>query len=146
MVVEVERTYRVEAPIEAVWEQIADPAVRAAAISVVDRFEQRDEVTVWHIQLPIPFVSSTIPVRTWDVEVDPPRYVKFVGESRVMEVTGEHELTEDAGMTSVRNKFVVDGKVPTVETFFKRNFDAEIERMKQHVLDGLDGDDPSTKP
>lgn len=139
MVVEVERSYQVEAPIEAVWELLADPATRAAAISVVDGFEQQGETTVWQLRLPLPFIRQTIPVRTWDVKRDEPHFVRFVGESRVMEVTGEHELSAADGITTVRNRFVVDGKVPGVERFFKRHIDDEIERLKQHVLDTIDG-------
>lgn len=138
MVVEVERSYQIDAPIDAIWELISDPANRARAISVVDQFEQQDDVMVWHLRLPIPFVRSTISVRTRDVERDPPRYVRFVGKSKVMEVTGEHELTEADGITTVSNKFIVDGKVPGVETFFQRNIDGEIDRIKQLLLDSID--------
>lgn len=137
MTVEIERSYRVEAPIEAVWELLSDPATRARAISVVDRFEEREGETVWHLRLPIPLVRRTIPVRTWDVERDPPRYVRFAGESSIMAVTGEHELTADDGATTVRNRFVVDGTVPGVEGFFKRSIDDELERIRRYVLDAL---------
>lgn len=138
MVVDVERTYVVAAPIEDVWELLADPAKRARAISVVERFEVREDDTIWYIALPVPLMRGTIEVRTWDVERDPPTFVRFAGESSVMEVTGEHELTaEDEDTTSVRNRFVVDGAFPGVETFFKRNIDGELDRIQTAVEQAL---------
>lgn len=135
MAVEVERSFDVEASIEEVWDLLSDPANRAEAISFVERFETTDDVTTWHIRLPIPLVNRTIKVRTEDIKRDPPRYVKFVGRSKVMNVTGEHELTETESGCRVRNRFVVEGKVPGVERFFKRNFDAEI----RNILDTVSG-------
>lgn len=132
MVVDVERTYRVDAPIEAVWEVLSDPTIRAESISVVDRYTRHGDVTVWHLSLPLPLMG-TISVRTWDVERDPPRFVRFVGESSIMDVTGEHELTEDDGITTVRNRFRVDGSLPGVESFFTRHIDDEINRIKAVV-------------
>lgn len=133
MAVEVERTYRVEAPIEAVWEVIADPATRASALRVVERFEARGDSMVWHLRLPIPLVRRTVEVRTRDIERDPPRFVRFVGESRIMDVDGEHELTSDNGETIVRNRFTVDGSLPGVERYFTHNIDGELDRIRDHV-------------
>lgn len=137
MVVDVERTYWVEAPIDEVWAVIADPASRATALSVVDRFETQGDVTIWHLKLPIPLLGGTVAVRTWDVERDPPRFVRFVGESRVMEVTGEHELTAEGDGTTVHNRFVVDGSLPGVERYFKRHIDGELTRIKRLVIDSV---------
>jgi len=131
MTVRVERTFEVSVPPEDVWAFIADPEKRAGAISVVDSYEHDGETTTWHVRLPIPVVRSTIPVETRDVEVEAPRYVKFVGKSRIFDVTGEHEVEAAEGGSRVTNRFVVDGKVPGVERFFKRNLDDE--------LDGLEG-------
>lgn len=139
MTVEVEREFDVEAPATAVWEILSDEETRAKLISVVKSYELRpgtehNEV-VWHLSLPIPVISSTVAVRTRDVERDPPRYVKFVGTSKVMTVTGEHELHETESGCRVVNRFVVDGKVPGVERFFRRNIDAEMENFRKTVLD-----------
>lgn len=138
MTVEVERAFEVGAPIGEVWEQLADERKRAETISVVDSFEVRTQngrrEVVWHLRLPIPFVDSTVAVRTRDIEREPPRYVKFVGRSKVMAVTGEHELSETAAGTHIVNRFVVDGKVPGVERFFERNIDGEIENFRQTLL------------
>ena len=136
MTVEVDRSFDVDATREEVWELLADEENRARVISVVEDYEvvdpQRHEVT-WHIRLPIPLIKSTIAVRTWDVERNPPGFVKFVGRSKVMNVTGEHEITSLDSGCRVRNRFVVDGKVPGVEKFFERNFDSEIENIKRAV-------------
>ncbi len=129
------RTTTIQAPIESVWEFIADPAERANAISVVDRFERSSaasDVVTWHVRLPIPFVSSTIAVETRDLERDPPRYVRFRGRSKVFTVEGEHELeSAEDGTTRLISRFTVDGKVPGVETFFRRNLDDELDNLER---------------
>ena len=137
MTVEVERSYQIEAPIEEVWELLADSAVRASALGVVDHFDQQGEVTVWYLKLPLPLLRRTVSVRTWDVDRDPPRYVRFVGESKIMDVVGEHALSMDGDITTITNRFRVDGKLPGVEGFFERNIDREIERLRRHVIDQL---------
>lgn len=130
MTVRVERGFDIEAPPDDVWEFIADPTARARAISVVDRFEQRGETTIWHLALPIPFVRTTIKVRTKDVVREPPTYVKFTGRSSAFTVTGEHEITDADGHTHVSNVFVVDGRAPGVERYFKRHFGSEIANLE----------------
>jgi carbon monoxide dehydrogenase subunit G len=135
MTVTVERSFDVEAPIETVWEVLSDPESRAKAISVVKDYEIRDDRTIWHIRIPLPLTNRTIAVKTRDVERDPPRYVKFVGESDIMRVTGEHELTETEDGCRVTVVFVVDGRIPGVEKFFERNIDGEIENIKKAVTD-----------
>lgn len=134
MVVEVERTFDVAVPVEEAWESIADPAVRAGAISVVSDYEIDGEWATWHLELPIPLVRRTISVRTRDVERDPPRFVRFQGSSKVMDVTGEHELTPTDDGCRIRNRFVVDGHVPGVEGFFRRSIDDEIENLRRVVV------------
>ncbi len=131
----VERSFEVEATVEEVWELLSDPLLRAQAISVVDRFEVDGKVTVWRLKLPIRTLPGTIPVRTRDVERDPPRYVRFKGTSWVMDVEGEHELTPTEFGCSVRNRFVVDGKFPGVETFFSASIDDEINHLFEFVSD-----------
>lgn len=130
MTVRVERTFDVAASPADVWEFISDPERRAAAISVVDSYDRDGETTTWHVRLPIPVVRSTIAVETRDVEVQPPDYVKFVGKSRVFSVTGEHEVEAIEDGSRVTNRFVVDGKLPGVEQFFKRNLDDELDALQ----------------
>ena len=139
MTVRVERTFEFDAPREDVWTFIADPEKRARPISVVDEFEVTGERTArWHVRLPIPFVNSTITVDTEDEEIDPPEFVRFVGRSKVFRVVGEHELTElEEGRTSLRNRFMVDGRVPGVERFFERNLDEELENLKAAIASDL---------
>jgi carbon monoxide dehydrogenase subunit G len=132
MTVRVRRSFDFTAPGERVWEFISDPEKRASAISVVDDYELGDDgrTATWHVKLPIPLVDSTVRVETEDVERDPPRYVKFVGRSRAMRVTGEHTIeTADEGCT-LHNEFVVEGKLPGVERFFKRNLDRELTNLE----------------
>ena len=135
MAVEVVRSFDVAVPTEEVWDLLSDPQKRAEAISFVERYEIGEDVTTWHIKLPSPLINRTVAVRTQDIERRPPNYVKFVGRSKVMNVTGEHELTETKEGCRVRNRFVVEGKVPGVERFFKRNFDTEIRNILETVTD-----------
>jgi len=142
MTVRVERTMTVAASPERVWEFIGDPDQRARPISVVEEWEiHDDDRATWHISLPIPIIDRTIAVETEDVERREPEYVRFIGRSKVMRVQGEQELepTEEGG-TRVTNRFVVDGKLPGVERFFKRNLDGELQNLERALNDYLDGD------
>ncbi|WP_410765011.1 SRPBCC family protein [Haloferax sp. DFSO60] len=135
MTVRVRRTFEFDAPVEEVWTFISDPAKRADAISVVERFDVSSDGrrATWHIALPIPLIRSTVEVETEDVELDEPRFVRFVGRSRVMRVTGEHTIEETEGGSRLINEFIVDGKLPGVETFFERNLDRELDNL-EHAL------------
>jgi carbon monoxide dehydrogenase subunit G len=140
MTVRVERTMTVAASPERVWEFIADPDHRAQPISVVKEWEIHDDGrATWHISLPIPIIDRTIAVETEDVERREPEYVRFIGRSKVMRVQGEQELeaTEDGG-TRVTNRFVVDGKLPGVERFFKRNLDEELQNLEAALREYLE--------
>ena len=140
MTVRVERTMTVPASPARVWEFIGDPDHRARPISVVEEWEVHDDGrATWHIALPIPILDRTIAIETEDVERRDPEYVRFIGRSRVMRVQGEQELepTEDGG-TRVTNRFVVDGKLPGVERFFKRNLDGELRNLERALNDYLD--------
>ncbi|MEY7848024.1 SRPBCC family protein [Natrarchaeobius sp. A-rgal3] len=136
MTVRVDRSFELAAPPERVWEFIADPENRARSISVVDRYTTTDadgrEVT-WHVELPIPLVRRTVSVETRDVTRRPPEFVKFVGRSKVMDVTGEHEIVATDTGSRLENRFVVDGKLPGVERFFKRNLDGELENLQREL-------------
>ena len=132
MTVRVKRTFEFDATGEDVWEFIADPAKRAGAISVVDRFDVAPDGrhATWYLELPIPLIRSTVKVETEDVTVEEPTHVKFVGRSRVMRVTGEHTIEEHADGCRLVNEFVVDGRLPGVETFFERNLDDELDNLE----------------
>ncbi|QSW98768.1 CoxG family protein [Haloterrigena alkaliphila] len=134
MTVRVDRSFELSAPAERVWEFIADPENRARAISVVEEYTVDDPEgrhVTWHVSLPIPLVRRTIAVKTEDVTRRAPEYVKFVGKSKVLDVTGEHEIVETEDGTRLENHFVVDGKLPGVEKFFKRNLDGELENLRR---------------
>ena len=138
MTVRVERVVDVPVPIEEVWAFISDPEKRARPISVVSDFELLEgNEAIWHIELPIPVVSTTIRVETEEQVREPPTYVEFVGKSKVMHVVGEHELEETESGTRLTNRFVVDGKVPGVERFFKRNMEAEFDNLEDALYDEL---------
>ena len=131
MTVRVRRSFEFAAPVERVWEFIADPAKRAAAISVVDDFDtDGDRRATWYVSLPIPFVDSTLAVQTVDVERDPPTHVKFVGRGRAFRVTGEHTIEATDEGCRLHNEFVVDGRLPGVERFFKHNLDGELGNLE----------------
>lgn len=140
MTVRVERTMTVSAAPERVWEFIVDPEQRARSISVVEDWEAEDELnSTWHLSLPIPVINQTVAVKTEDVERREPEYVRFIGRSKVVRVQGEHELeaTDDGG-TRLTNRFVVDGRLPGVEKFFKRNLDDELGNLEDRLRSELD--------
>ncbi|MFO7834287.1 MAG: SRPBCC family protein [Halohasta sp.] len=131
MTVRVSRTFEFDAPGDRIWAFISDPEKRAGAISVVDSYELRgDNRAVWQVELPIPLISSTVTVKTEDVLREPPTRVKFSGRSKALNVTGEHTITETDGGCTLTNEFVVDGKLPGVERFFKRNLDTEMDNLE----------------
>lgn len=133
MTVRVQRTFEFDADPERVWEFIADPAKRAEAISVVEEYEidpHDERKATWHIRLPIPLLNSTIGVETEDLTREEPSYVKFAGKSRALRVTGEHTIEEVEGGCKLHNEFVVDGRLPGVEKFFKRNLDEELDNLE----------------
>ncbi|RAW45541.1 polyketide cyclase [Halorubrum sp. 48-1-W] len=141
MTVRVSRTFEFDAPAEDVWAFISDAEKRAGAISVVDTFEVHEDGTAtWHVALPIPMIRSTITVDTEEVERDPPNRVKFVGRSSAFRVTGEHVITGTDGGCRLANEFVVEGKLPGVESFFKRNFDAELDNLEEALRRSLTAD------
>jgi carbon monoxide dehydrogenase subunit G len=140
MTIRVERVVSVPAPPERVWKFIVDPEKRARPISVVVDFELEDEdgrKATWKIKLPIPVINRTITVETEDVERDPPKYVKFVGRSKVMHVVGEHELEPTEDGTKLTNRFTVEGRLPGVERFFKRNLETEFDNLEDAIFDDL---------
>ncbi len=141
MTVRVQRRFTLPASCEDVWEFIADPEQRARAISVVSDYEITDEEgrkAIWYVDVPIPVIRRAARVETEDVERDPPRYVKFIGRSKVMHVTGEHRLEETDEGCRLSNEFVVDGDFPGVERFFKRNLDSELENLERSIREYLD--------
>lgn len=134
MTVRVDRSFELSSSPDRVWAFISDPENRARAISVVTDYTVRDEAghkATWHVELPIPLIRKTVAVDTEDVVRRPPEYVKFTGRSKVMTVTGEHEIVETDDGTRMDNRFVVDGKLPGVEKFFKRNLDGELENLRR---------------
>lgn len=136
MTVRVERAVTVDAPIESVWEFIADAELRATPISVVEDFELLDDGQVrWYLSLPIPVIDRTVGVETEEVERDPPQFVEFVGRSKVLHVVGTHELEETDSGTRLTNRFVVDGRLPGVERFFKRNMDQEFDNLEAALFE-----------
>ena len=138
MTVRVERTFELPAQREQVWSFIADPEKRARPISVVDDFEKTGEHTAtWFVELPIPVVNRRIAIETEETEFEPPRYVEFVGRSKVMRVVGEHELEEVDGGTRVINRFTVDGKLPGVERYFKRHMDEQLRNIEAAIREDL---------
>lgn len=143
MTVREERVLDVPAPPAVLWDAIADPELRARAISVVSRYEPDDpegREATWYLELPIPLLGRLIPVHTEDRVRDPPNRVEFVGRSKVMRVRGEHVVEPTETGSRVTNRFVVDGKVPGVETFFSRNLDREIENLADAVRERVAAD------
>jgi len=139
MVVRVERVVELPATPEQVWAFISDPAKRAGAISVVEDFEILDERrATWHVRLPIPVVNRQITFETEERRREPPTYVEFEGESKVAHIVGKHELEATADGTRLTNRFIVDGKLPGVERFFKRNFGDELDNLESALRKDLE--------
>ncbi|WP_435318140.1 SRPBCC family protein [Haloarchaeobius sp. TZWSO28] len=141
MTVRVERTFEFPVHPERVWEFISDPELRARPISVVDDFQLDDEAgqeATWFVKLPIPLLDKTAAVRTRDVERREPEFVKFVGRSKVMRVTGEHEITPTEDGCTLSNRFVVDGKLPGVERYFKSHLDGELDNLEAAMREYLE--------
>ncbi|MDZ7747142.1 MAG: SRPBCC family protein [Halobacteriales archaeon] len=139
MTVRVEQSFEFDAPPATIWGFIADPEWRVKPISVVDKYEPTGERTAtWHLKLPIPLIRRTIAVETEDVERRENEYVKFIGESRVMHVQGEHEIEETETGCRLHNRFVVDGKVPGVERFFKKNFTDELDNIERAIRESIE--------
>jgi carbon monoxide dehydrogenase subunit G len=138
MTVRVERTFELSATPEEVWEFIADPALRAGAISVVDSYESTGEGTArWHVRLPIPFVDRTVAVDTRETRREDPEHVEFTGRSRVMRVVGEHHVERTGDGSRLMNRFTVEGEVPGVERYFKRNLDGELDNLEDALREYL---------
>jgi len=139
MTVRVSRTLEFDVPVDRAWAFISDPEKRAKAISVVESYEvHNDNRATWHVSLPIPFVDSTIPVETNEIEREPPTRVKFVGKSKALRVTGEHTIEETTTGSKLHNEFVVDGQIPGVERFFKRNLDTEIDNLERTMREDME--------
>lgn len=143
MTVRVERSVDLPADPNRVWEFLSQPSNRARAISVVADFtvDGADEtVVIWHIELPIPMIDQQISVRTQDVQRDPPEFVKFEGRSKVLNVTGEHFIMAKDKGTRLRNSFVVEGRLPGVERFFRKNLDEELKNLERTIREDLELD------
>lgn len=141
MTVRVSRTFAFDVSPERIWAFIADPEKRAGAISVVDEFTIHDENrATWQVRLPIPLVRSTVTVETEDVLREPPTRVKFSGRSTALWVTGEHTISPTETGCELRNEFVVDGKLPGVERFFKSNLDAELDNLEAALRADIQAD------
>jgi carbon monoxide dehydrogenase subunit G len=138
MAVRVERVVTIPAPREDVWAFIDDSEKRARPISVVTDFElDGDGRAIWYLKLPLPVVDRTIRIETDEQRRDPPTYVEFVGKSAVMNVVGEHELEPAGDETRLTNRFVVEGKLPGVERFFKRTMDEELDNLESAIYEDL---------
>jgi carbon monoxide dehydrogenase subunit G len=134
MTVRVERVFELPVPQSEVWEHLSDPEVRADPISVVDDFETTgDRTAIWYVKLPIPRLEKVVPIETEDVDIDPGEYVKFLGRSKAVRVQGEHVLEATETGTQITNRFVVDGRIPGVETYFKRKLDDELANLETAV-------------
>lgn len=141
MTVRVERTFLLDASPDRVWAFISDPDNRARAISVVDDWAIENGEATWFLKLPIPFVNQTIAVQTEEIERIEEERVRFVGRSSVMNVEGEHELIPTENGTKLVNRFVVEGRLPGVETFFERNFDRELDHLHRALEQYLSTND-----
>ena len=138
MTVRVRRAFEFEAPAERVWEFISDSGKRADAISVVRDYEVDGNAATWQIDLQLPLVDRTATVETEDIEREEPRYVKFVGKSSVMRVTGEHRIEDTETGCRLHNEFVVDGRLPGVERFFKKRLDTELDNLESALRRDLE--------
>ncbi len=139
MTVRVERAFEFDVPAPQVWEFIADPASRAEAISVVDSYETNDDGSMtWQVKLPIPGINATVAVETRETLKEPPERVEFVGRSRALRVTGTHSVEATDAGSLLHNGFVVDGRLPGVEHYFKRNLDQELDNLAEALSEAVE--------
>jgi carbon monoxide dehydrogenase subunit G len=54
-----------------------------------------------------------------------------------MHVVGEHELEPTDEGTQLTNRFTVEGRLPGVERFFKRNLETEFDNLEDAIFDDL---------
>lgn len=141
MAVTITRTFEVNGhDCQSVWEFISNPERRADALGVVDDYEvlgTEPNRELWQLKIPIPLITGTVSVRTREVEREEGSHVKFRGRSKIMEIYGEHHLTEIDEGCRIDNKFRVNGKVPGIETFFKSNIGDEIDNLETELLNYL---------
>jgi carbon monoxide dehydrogenase subunit G len=97
---------------------------------VVRSYELDGDTGSWEVNLPLPVIDRTVTVETEDVERVEPEYVKFVGRSSAMRVVGEHRIEPTDDGCRLHNEFVVDGRLPGVERFFKRRLDDELDNLE----------------
>lgn len=141
MTVTVERTFEFDVAPEKVWAFISNARKRAEAISVVESYEVDEAAEknrgTWHVKLPIPLLNKTAKVETHDVKRVDGEYVRFVGQSKVMRVHGEHEVVPTESGSKLVNRFRVEGKLPGVESYFKRNLDGELDNLEAVMREDL---------
>lgn len=135
---EVERTAELGAAPHEVWELISDPAERAGAISFVKDYEVRNDEATWHVELPIPLLRPRIDLETRDVEKDPLRYVKLIGRSRLLELTGEHWLEPIEGGTRLTVRVRAEAGAPLVEKFMRKKLEDEVDDLLDTLRRRLD--------
>lgn len=141
MTTRAKRTVELSAPPEAIWEFLSDPEKRAEAISVVEKFELDDDThATWYLSLPIPAVDETIAIETEDTDRDPHEYIKFIGESELVRVIGEHKLQPTDEGTRLRNRFTVEGEVPGIEQYFEKKLDEEFDNLETALRNDIDTD------
>ena len=106
MSVRIQGERQIDAPREHVYATLTDPAVVAATIPLVERYEQRD-ADHWTVVVKIPLpLSPTVPIEFEVVEKRPPEYArlraaggKFGGS---VDVVSRFELSESGSGTLVR--------------------------------------------
>jgi hypothetical protein len=54
-----------------------------------------------------------------------------------MRVVGEHTVEPSEDGCRLVNEFVVDGKLPGVERFFRRELDSELDNLEAALRDAL---------
>lgn len=143
MTVRVKRSYELDYNKEQVWKVISDHELRAEGLTVVDDYEVHNEQTVtWVLSLDLPLVPSTLSVKTREQNRDPPEEVAFKGKSKAFTAKGKHKIEQlpDGGCI-LHSSFVVEGRLPGVERFFKRNLESELQSLVNYYRDELDVED-----
>lgn len=134
MALEVERETTFDHPADAVWALLSDQGERAEAVSFVDSSEVRGEdAATWRLKVPTPLTEGTFPMEIEDVETDPPRHLKFRGDSEPLDLLGELWLDRSGDGSRIRVRLRLEGNLPGVETFLRGTFDDEL----RHLFDSL---------
>jgi carbon monoxide dehydrogenase subunit G len=137
-------TFRVEAPIEEVWDFLSSLERVGSCVPGVEEVNILDDRTAdWTVKIKIGPLSQTMKVRTETTEQTPPTRGVFKGTGELMDVMGYLDLRKvSSGETEVTYRMEVNAKGPlgkVIENFMKGRLDRETREFAENVQKRLNG-------